>query len=77
MTLWSYAIHNWTPLLIPAKESSRAALTGIEISPDPLGEQLLEKARLSGWDEKRIIQLMIDQAGRDRDIAMPYKEMNL
>jgi len=59
------------------RDSYRAALTGIEISPDPLGKQLLEKARLSGWDEKRIIQLMIDQAGRDRDIAMPYKEMNL
>jgi len=53
------------------RDSDRAPLTGIEISPDPLGEQLLEKARLSGWDEKRIIQLMIDQAGRDRDKTMP------
>jgi D-alanine-D-alanine ligase-like ATP-grasp enzyme len=45
--------------------SDSMLLSGIDSAPDSLGEQLLRDAAAAGWDEERLIQYMVEHAGRD------------
>jgi D-alanine-D-alanine ligase-like ATP-grasp enzyme len=45
--------------------SDEPLLDWIEISPDPLDEKLLQMAALAGWDAEKIIQSLVEHAGRD------------
>ena len=45
--------------------SEQPLLVGIEVSPDPLDEKLLQLAALAGWDAEKIIQTLLEHAGRD------------
>jgi D-alanine-D-alanine ligase-like ATP-grasp enzyme len=46
-------------------EGSQPTLINIEISPDPLGKDLLQEAELAGWDAAHILQLLVEHAGND------------
>ena len=46
-------------------KSDRNYLDDIELSPDPLDEQLLRSALEEGWDEVKILELLLKHAGRD------------
>lgn len=45
--------------------SDEMFLNGIDSSPDPLDEHLLRDAAAAGWDAERLIQHMVEHAGRD------------
>ncbi len=41
-------------------------LVGIDVAPDPLDEELLRQASSDGWDERDLLQVLLEHAGRDR-----------
>ena len=47
-------------------QSDEPLMIGIEISPDPLDEKLLQLAAQAGWDAEKIIQTLVEHAGRDQ-----------
>ncbi|MGV8026157.1 MAG: hypothetical protein AB2L18_06345 [Anaerolineaceae bacterium] len=47
-------------------QTSDPLLVGIEVSPDPLEEKLLQQAAQAGWDAQKIIQALVEHAGRDQ-----------
>jgi hypothetical protein len=46
-------------------KSDELYLTGIEISPDPLDEDLLQKAAAAGRAEGQLLQTLVEHAGSD------------
>jgi D-alanine-D-alanine ligase-like ATP-grasp enzyme len=46
-------------------KSDEPLMTGIEVAPDPLDEKLLQRAAQAGWDAEKIIQTLVEHAGRD------------
>jgi D-alanine-D-alanine ligase-like ATP-grasp enzyme len=45
--------------------SGKPILVNVEIAPDPLDEELIQEAGLAGWDERRLLQTIIDHAAND------------
>jgi len=45
--------------------SDEPLLSKIEVSPDPLDKKLLQVAAVAGWNEEKIIQSLVEHAGRD------------
>lgn len=46
-------------------QGSQPILINIEISPDPLGKDLLREAEIAGWDAAHILKLLVEHAGND------------
>ncbi len=43
-------------------------LVSIDVAPDPLSGELLRQASCAGWNEQKLIQTLLEHAGRDSDI---------
>jgi hypothetical protein len=46
-------------------QSSQPLLARVEIAPDPLDEELLQQAALSGWHADQLLQILVEHAGND------------
>jgi D-alanine-D-alanine ligase-like ATP-grasp enzyme len=47
-------------------DSDQPLLAGIEVSPDPLDEILLKDAKKAGLNEEKVMQALLEHAGRDQ-----------
>jgi hypothetical protein len=54
-------------------KSDRYYLDDIDLSPDPLDKGLIQSAVKDGWDETKILQILLKHAGRD--IRAPHKKI--
>jgi hypothetical protein len=45
--------------------ADKPVLEGVEIAPDPLDEKFLQAATLVGWNEDRVLQVLVQHSGRD------------
>lgn len=46
-------------------QGSQPVLVKVDIAPDPLDEDLLYEAALSGWDAGHLLQLLVEHSGND------------
>ncbi|HUV15619.1 MAG TPA: hypothetical protein VMW28_03535 [Pelolinea sp.] len=45
--------------------SDEVLLSGVDMSPHPLDDDLMKDAAESGWDEGKLVQYLVEHAGRD------------